>query len=232
MGRWIALLCLLLSGRAAAADDAAALAGDGLMRFSSIYGEPGAQTRGLRELIALVADELGPGRAVLEIGSWQGESASLLAERFALVTCVDDWAPPLFAAIETSPPIAAAMAARGWAPGELAARVESDFDARAAAANARADAAEAETTTADAAAAAATTATGRVDKLRLDARAAPARVADGSLALVYIDAAHEYEAVRDNIRDWLPKVTPDGFIGGHDYTNEVRFIMDGDGSQG
>jgi len=44
-----------------------------------------------------------------------------------------------------------------------------------------------------------------------------ARVADGSLDLVFIDGDHEYESVRDDIAAWLPKVRAGGWLGGHDY---------------
>ncbi len=44
----------------------------------------------------------------------------------------------------------------------------------------------------------------------------------GSLDFVYIDAQHHYEAVRDDIALWYPKVKVGGIIGGHD------FFEDGD----
>jgi predicted O-methyltransferase YrrM len=40
---------------------------------------------------------------------------------------------------------------------------------------------------------------------------------DGSLDLVYIDAAHDYDSVRQDILTWLPKIKKGGFIAGHDY---------------
>ena len=40
---------------------------------------------------------------------------------------------------------------------------------------------------------------------------------DGSLDLVYIDAAHDYESVKQDILTWLPKIKKGGFIAGHDY---------------
>lgn len=36
---------------------------------------------------------------------------------------------------------------------------------------------------------------------------------------VYIDGNHQYEAVRQDIAAWLPKVKSGGFIGGHDWKN-------------
>lgn len=50
--------------------------------------------------------------------------------------------------------------------------------------------------------------------------AAAAREAlDASLDLVFLDADHSYDGVRDDIASWLPKVRLGGWIGGHDYDN-------------
>lgn len=38
-----------------------------------------------------------------------------------------------------------------------------------------------------------------------------------SLDFVFIDACHEYEAVKDDILVWLPKVKKNGILAGHDY---------------
>ena len=43
------------------------------------------------------------------------------------------------------------------------------------------------------------------------------RFAPESLDFVYIDAAHDYKAVSDDIREWSKKVRVGGIIGGHDY---------------
>jgi len=40
---------------------------------------------------------------------------------------------------------------------------------------------------------------------------------DGSLDGVFIDADHEYDAVRRDIENWLPKVRKGGILAGHDY---------------
>ena len=41
---------------------------------------------------------------------------------------------------------------------------------------------------------------------------------DNSLDVVFIDACHDYECVRDDIKAWLPKIKPNSIICGHDIT--------------
>ncbi len=45
---------------------------------------------------------------------------------------------------------------------------------------------------------------------------------DKSLDMVFIDADHTYNAVRDDIAAWLPKIRIGGIISGHDFG--LRFI--------
>ncbi|MRS02168.1 class I SAM-dependent methyltransferase, partial [bacterium] len=40
---------------------------------------------------------------------------------------------------------------------------------------------------------------------------------DGSLDMVFIDAAHDYDNVRADIAAWYPKVRLGGMLAGHDY---------------
>src|SRR3990167_8242140 len=40
---------------------------------------------------------------------------------------------------------------------------------------------------------------------------------DGSLDAVYIDAEHDEDSVREDIRTWRPKIKPGGILSGHDY---------------
>lgn len=56
---------------------------------------------------------------------------------------------------------------------------------------------------------------GRV--LWMATRAAAAQVEDGWADFVFVDAAHSYEAVKGDLRDWRPKVRAGGWFGGHDY---------------
>lgn len=43
---------------------------------------------------------------------------------------------------------------------------------------------------------------------------------DGSLDFVYIDAAHDFKSVAEDIYDWTPKVRPGGIVYGHDYKRQ------------
>lgn len=40
---------------------------------------------------------------------------------------------------------------------------------------------------------------------------------DGTVDFVFIDANHDYQFVKDDILAWLPKISKNGLIGGHDY---------------
>jgi len=40
---------------------------------------------------------------------------------------------------------------------------------------------------------------------------------DKAFNFVYIDGNHQYENVKEDIETWLPKIKPNGMIGGHDY---------------
>lgn len=43
------------------------------------------------------------------------------------------------------------------------------------------------------------------------------KVSDNSLDFIFIDADHEYESVKKDIRAWTPKLKKGGMLSGHDY---------------
>jgi len=48
-----------------------------------------------------------------------------------------------------------------------------------------------------------------------------------SLEFVFIDGAHDYTSVLNDIKAWYPKIKKGGYIGGHDYDNEnVKMAVD------
>ncbi len=47
------------------------------------------------------------------------------------------------------------------------------------------------------------------------------KVVSDDLDLVYIDACHEYEAVKNDMKCWLPKVRAGGILSGDDYYRET-----------
>jgi Methyltransferase domain len=57
----------------------------------------------------------------------------------------------------------------------------------------------------------------RVRLVRCESVRAARLFDDGSLAAVYLDADHEYEAVKADIAAWGPKVAAGGVLAGHDY---------------
>ncbi len=40
--------------------------------------------------------------------------------------------------------------------------------------------------------------------------------------IVYIDAGHSYESVKEDLAAWYPKIKPEGIISGHDYTDTPK----------
>jgi len=51
---------------------------------------------------------------------------------------------------------------------------------------------------------------------------------DESLDFVFIDAAHDYDSVKEDITHWLPKVRKGGVLAGHDYSwsTDVKKAVD------
>jgi hypothetical protein len=50
-------------------------------------------------------------------------------------------------------------------------------------------------------------------------------VKDNSLDIVYLDAGHSYEAVKQDLEAWIPKVKPGGVIAGHDFVNPAYGVL-------
>jgi len=62
-----------------------------------------------------------------------------------------------------------------------------------------------------------------VTPVRMSSVEAAKQYADKSLFFVFIDGSHLYEAIREDILAWLPKVKSGGFIGGHDIDQPEEF---------
>lgn len=63
----------------------------------------------------------------------------------------------------------------------------------------------------------------RVQLVRMYSVEAAKQFADGQLDFVYIDANHSYEAVRDDMAAWFPKVKSGGVFAGHDYGDDTHW---------
>ena len=48
---------------------------------------------------------------------------------------------------------------------------------------------------------------------------------DESCDVVYIDMEHTYEAVKEDIEHWLPKVKKGGYLAGHDYVSHTQGVI-------
>lgn len=57
----------------------------------------------------------------------------------------------------------------------------------------------------------------RITTLQLTSLEAAATFRDGELDGVFIDAAHTFDSVKEDIEAWLPKVRAGGILAGHDY---------------
>ncbi|MBN2711057.1 MAG: class I SAM-dependent methyltransferase [Planctomycetes bacterium] len=58
---------------------------------------------------------------------------------------------------------------------------------------------------------------GRFEVMRMTSAEAAGKFDDASLDFAYIDALHSYEAVKEDISLWYPKIRSGGIISGHDY---------------
>lgn len=64
-----------------------------------------------------------------------------------------------------------------------------------------------------------------VNPIKMDSVAASKLYADGSLDFVWIDADHEYDAVKADILAWKPKVKATGCLAGHDYYHAHQGVI-------
>lgn len=55
--------------------------------------------------------------------------------------------------------------------------------------------------------------------------AASKRILGGSLDLVFIDGAHDYESVSQDLKAWWPKLRPGGVMAGHDFSMSFPGLM-------
>jgi len=56
-----------------------------------------------------------------------------------------------------------------------------------------------------------------INQLHMTSEEASKVFKDKSVDFVYIDALHDYDSVKQDIKLWLPKIRNGGYIGGHDY---------------
>lgn len=61
--------------------------------------------------------------------------------------------------------------------------------------------------------------TGRAEIVNLDSTVAAARIPDGELDFVYLDARHDFAGVVADIHAWWPKVKTGGIFAGHDFVD-------------
>jgi len=64
----------------------------------------------------------------------------------------------------------------------------------------------------------------KVIALQMTSVEASKTVLDGSLDWVFIDANHEYEYIKENLKIWSSKVKLGGLVSGHDYGNKWKGI--------
>ena len=66
----------------------------------------------------------------------------------------------------------------------------------------------------------------RLTFLRRTSKGAAPTVDDNSQDLIFIDAAHDYDSVLEDIGLWVPKVKTGGILAGHDFQHSFPTVMD------
>lgn len=56
--------------------------------------------------------------------------------------------------------------------------------------------------------------------MRMASLEAVQKFEDNSLDFVFLDASHEYQDIKNDLINWMPKVKPGGILAGHDYYPE------------
>lgn len=56
-----------------------------------------------------------------------------------------------------------------------------------------------------------------INIVRLDSISASKAYQNNSIDFIFIDADHSYDAVKSDLKNWLPKIKDGGIIAGHDY---------------
>lgn len=64
-----------------------------------------------------------------------------------------------------------------------------------------------------------------IKKMKMTGDSAVQFFEDESIDMVYIDAIHTYEAVRQDLLNWYPKVKKGGIISGHDYQESFPGVI-------
>jgi predicted O-methyltransferase YrrM len=65
----------------------------------------------------------------------------------------------------------------------------------------------------------------RVNILRMPSIQAARLFNNEVFDFIFIDAAHDYESVKNDIKVWLPKLKPGGLLAGHDYCDKFPGVM-------
>ena len=133
---------------------------------------------------------------MVEVGCYRGESTEMWASNDCLVFAIDPWERGLFNLTKPKHLFSAlknnfkAMHIRDFFTANR--HVEEDFDAMA-------------------------QLYPNIKKIKGTGTSVSQLFDDCDLDFVYIDALHDYDSVKEDIKAWLPKIKSGCYIGGHDY---------------
>lgn len=143
-------------------------------------------------LDALCRKYVTPSMTLVEIGSFGGESTSVFSRHAGVVYAIDPWdasyADKVLLGCSEGPVRDFIMSA-GLAP---MSEIEAMFDRRLAGAT-------------------------NVHKIKAFDQDAVNSFEDGSIDVLYIDSIHTFEAVKDTVARWIPKIRRGGVVSGHDF---------------